>query len=204
MIGLFPTLGSLVKGVLKLFFVFIRRHGLEHMIRAVEEGMTWVVTYLRKREVQRYISTRHIDEVFKWLADQIREVRGKLSAPALLKNFDRGIALMKDLLAKVDWMPGKIGDAARASIVRVEAIRRRAGPVAAGPARRRPGAPRAAGGSHFEAVFRGGRPTPSCAGNGRVPTRVAVSPPRCGRVGPCGRGRAWPPPPRAPRHTCAC
>ncbi|WP_323003735.1 hypothetical protein [Denitromonas sp.] len=126
LIGLFPTLGSLVKGVLKLFFVFIRRHGLEHLIRAVEEGMTWVVTYLRKREVQKYISAKHIDEVFKWLADQIREVRGKLSASALLANFDRGIEIMKGLLAKVDWMPGDIGERARKAIKVVESIRKRA------------------------------------------------------------------------------
>ena len=132
LIGLFPSLGSLVKGVLKLFFVFIRRYGLEHVIRAVEEGMTWVVTYLRKREVQKYIGAKHIDEIFKWLAERIREVKGKLSASALLTNFDRAIALMKKLLAKVDWMPGKVGDRARAAIAVVEAIRKRADAPLAG------------------------------------------------------------------------
>ena len=126
LIGLFPTLGSLVKGVLKLFFVFIRRYGLEHLIRAVEEGMTWVIAYLRKREVQKYISNKHIDEIFKWLAERIRELKGKLSVSALLANFDRGIKIMKGLLAKVDWMPGKVGERARAAIEMVENVRSRA------------------------------------------------------------------------------
>lgn len=126
LIGLFPTLGSLVKGVLKLFFVFVRRYGLDHVTKAVDEGMSWVITYLRKREVQRYISDRHIDEVFKWLAEQVRVLKGKVTVAALLANFDRGIATMKALLGKVTWLPGDIGTRAQAKIDMVLAVRKKA------------------------------------------------------------------------------
>ena len=123
LIGLFPSLGSLVKGVLKIFFTFVRRYGLNHVIKAVDEAMTWVITLLRKRDVQKYLRQRKVDEVFKWLADAIRKVRGKISARELLKAFDKGIALMKQLLGKVEWLP-KIGARAKETIAMVEKVRK--------------------------------------------------------------------------------
>lgn len=125
LIGLFPSLGSLVKGVLKIFFTFVRRHGLNHVVKAVDEGMTWVITYLRKREVQKYLRKLKVDEVFKWLAEAVRKVRGKVSAKELLKAFDKGIATMKQLLGKVEWIP-KIGSRAKQTIATVEKVRKMA------------------------------------------------------------------------------
>ena len=46
LIGLFPTLGSLVKGVLKIFFGFVRRVGGKQVAQAIESGMTMVVAFL--------------------------------------------------------------------------------------------------------------------------------------------------------------
>lgn len=123
LIGLFPSLGSLVKGVLKIFFTFVRRYGLDHAVKAVDEAMTWVITYLRKRDVQKYLRKIKVDEVFKWLADAVRVVRGKVSAQALLKAFDKGISAMKELLGKVEWMP-KIGARAKETIAMVEKVRK--------------------------------------------------------------------------------
>ena len=125
LIGLFPSLGSLVKGVLKIFFTFIRRYGLNHVVKAVEEAMTWVITYLRKRDVQKYLRKLKVDEVFKWLADAVRKVRGKVSTGALLAAFDKGIGIMKNLLGKVEWMP-KIGQRAKQAIATVDKVRKMA------------------------------------------------------------------------------
>ena len=125
LIGLFPSLGSLVKGVLKILFTFVRRMGLDHVIKAVDKGMTWVITYLRKREVQKYLRELHWDEVFKELAKAAREVQAKVNAKALLAAFDRGIGIMKDLLGKVTWLP-KIGERAKQAIATVEKIRKQA------------------------------------------------------------------------------
>lgn len=125
LIGLFPTLGSLVKGVLKIFFTFVRRYGLNQAVKAVDDAMTWVITYLRKREVQKYLRQHKVDEVFRWLADAIRQLRGKVSAGALLAAFDKGIGIMKQLLGKVGWMP-KIGQRAKQAIAIVEKVRKQA------------------------------------------------------------------------------
>lgn len=125
LIGLFPSLGSLVKGVLKIFFVFVRRYGGDKVVKAVDDAMTWVITFLRKKEVQDYLRRLKVDEVFKWLAQQVRAVKGRLSAGNLLASFDKGIAVMKGLLDKVTWLP-RIGARARQTIELVEGVRRKA------------------------------------------------------------------------------
>jgi len=123
LIGLFPSLGSLVKGVLKIFFLFLRKYGLDKMVKACDDAMTWVITYLRKREVQRLLRRLKVDDVFKWLADQVRALKGRVNTQALLANFDRGIGLMKSLLGKVVDIP-YMGPKAKAAIEMVERVRR--------------------------------------------------------------------------------
>lgn len=123
LIGLFPSLGSVVKGVLKIFFVFVRRMGLNHLIQAVDAGMTWVITFLRRREVQRYLSSKHVDAVFKWLADEIKIIKGKVSQQAILAVFDRGIKVAEGLLAKVEWVP-TLGARAKAALEQVKSVRK--------------------------------------------------------------------------------
>ena len=125
LIGLFPSLGSLVKGVLKIFFTFVRRYGMNHLIKAVDEAMTWVITLLRKRDVQKYLRQHKVDEVFKWLADAVREIRGKVSVAALLTAFDKAIGILKGLLSKITWLP-KVGERAKQTIALVEKIRKQA------------------------------------------------------------------------------
>ena len=124
LIGLFPSLGSLVKGVLKIFFAFIRRYGLNHAMKAVDDGLTWVVTFLRKPEVQKELRRLKVDEVFGWLAKEIKAIRGKVNTAELLAAFDRGIKVMKGLLDKVTWLPGGIGKRAQDAINMVEKVRK--------------------------------------------------------------------------------
>ncbi|WP_186293328.1 hypothetical protein [Chitinimonas sp. BJB300] len=125
LIGLFPSLGSLVKGVLKIFFLFLRKYGGGQTAKAVDDAMTWVITLIRKREVQKYLRVHKVDEVFKWLADQIRVVRGQVRAYALRTAFDKGISTLKGLLDKVTWMP-VVGDKARKTLEQVQAVRKKA------------------------------------------------------------------------------
>jgi hypothetical protein len=124
LIGLFPALGSLVKGVLKIFFAFVRRVGLNHVLKAIDDAMTWVVTFLRKREVQKELRRLKVDEVFSWLAKEIKTLSGKINSAALLAAFDRVIKTMKGLLEKVTWLPGGVGKKAQAAIDQVQSVRK--------------------------------------------------------------------------------
>jgi uncharacterized protein YqgV (UPF0045/DUF77 family) len=122
LIGLFPTLGSLVKGVLKIFFAFVRRSGGTAIKQTVAAGMTWVISFLRRREVQVFLQSKKIDEVFEWLATEIKSVRGKIDPAALNSMFDRGIKVLENLSNRVSLVP-IIGGKAKAALQQVKNVR---------------------------------------------------------------------------------
>ncbi len=122
LIGLFPTLGSLVKGVLKIFFAYVRRMGPDDIVKAVDAGMTLVVTFLRRRDVQEYLRIQKIDEVFKWLATEIRNVRAKISVAALTAAFDNAIKVLDGLAAKVRLVP-ILGNSVKNSLQQMRELR---------------------------------------------------------------------------------
>jgi hypothetical protein len=125
LIGLFPVLGSLVKGVLKVMFAFIRRAGGNHVIKAVEDAMTWVITLLRRRAFQKYLRDHKVDEVFQWLANKVRQVQGKVNTAALLELFDKAISSLTKMVDKVDYIPG-ISKKANAALQTVLKVRKAA------------------------------------------------------------------------------
>ncbi|QGZ37656.1 hypothetical protein IP92_04499 [Pseudoduganella flava] len=122
LIGLFPFVGSLVKGVLKIFFAFVRRMGGAAILKAVDLAMTWVITFLRRRDVQKYLRLHKIDDVFNWLAKEIRSIRGRINVAALLNAFDRGIKVLEGMVDKVAYVP-LIGKKARGYLEDVQKVR---------------------------------------------------------------------------------
>ncbi|MCH7391128.1 hypothetical protein [Acinetobacter dispersus] len=123
LIGLFPSLGSLVKGVLKIFFLFVRRSGGKAVVKAVDSAMTWVITFLRKKQVQDYIKKYlpNVD-ILVYLKNEIIKVKNKLSAKELLAAFDRGIQLLDNLTNKAKYIPG-LKDKIRNTVAIVRKIR---------------------------------------------------------------------------------
>lgn len=125
LIGLFPTLGSLVKGALKIFFGFIRRSGGYHVAVAVNDAMTWLITWLRRREVQQYIRAKKIDQIFAFLATQIKALGSRISVNALKAAFDRGISILEKMANEVAFVPF-IGNKAKATLEMVKKVRMKA------------------------------------------------------------------------------
>ncbi len=122
LIGLFPALGSLVKGILKIFFGFVRRTGGEKIIEAVDAAMNWVISFLRRRRVQEYLKSHKVDEVLKWLATEIKAVRAKVSVAELTAAFDRGIKVVDAMASKVEFVP-VLGGKAKQALLEVQKIR---------------------------------------------------------------------------------
>lgn len=125
LIGLVPFLGSFVKGVLKIFFAFIRRAGGNAIISAVDKAITWVVALLRRRVFQKYLREHKIDDVFSWLANEIKKVKSKTGATELIKAFDSAIATLRQLTAKVAHIP-VVGPKATQALEQVMWVRARA------------------------------------------------------------------------------
>ncbi len=122
LIGLFPTLGSLVKGVLKIFFAFVRRSGGTAVKPVIEAAMTWVITFLRRRDVQMFLQSKRVDEVFQWLAVEVKSLSARLNPAALITSFDRGIKVLENLCSQVSLVP-LIGGKAKSALERVKAVR---------------------------------------------------------------------------------
>lgn len=125
LIGLVPFLGSFVKGVLKIFFSFVRRAGGNAIAAAVDNAITWVVTLLRREVFQKYLRQHNIDEVFGWLAKEIKKVKSKTGADELLKAFDSAINTLKQLATKVSSIP-VVGNRAAQAVEQVLWVRSRA------------------------------------------------------------------------------
>lgn len=125
LIGLVPFLGSFLKGVLKIFFSFVRRAGGNAIAKAVSDALTWVVNLLRREAFQKYLREHKIDEVFDWLATEIRKVKSKIKHEELLKAFDSAIGTLKQLAAKVSHIP-IVGKKAAHAVEQVLWVRSRA------------------------------------------------------------------------------
>lgn len=122
LIGLFPFLGSLVKGVLKVFFAFVRRAGTKSTERAVEGAMTWVITLLRREAFQKYLRLHKIDEVFSWLSQEVKLIKRKIKVAELLNAFDIAIQSLEVMVRKVEYIPG-VGARAKAAFDKVVSVR---------------------------------------------------------------------------------
>jgi hypothetical protein len=122
LIGLFPSLGSLVKGVLKIFFGFIRRSGGNTIIKAVDGAMTWVITFIRRPKVQKYLQSKRIDEVFKYLELEVKAAKARINVKALLTAFDRALHVVEGLVNKVTMIP-IVGRKAKSTLEEMRRIR---------------------------------------------------------------------------------
>ncbi len=125
LIGLIPTVGSLLKGVLKIVFAFVTRMGKAAMVDAIDKSLTWVITFLRRREIQKYIKLKNIDEVLLWLASETKLLKARIKLPTLLKAFDDGIRVTSALIEKVRHIP-IIGTNALSVLNKINAVRLKA------------------------------------------------------------------------------
>lgn len=109
LIGLFPTLGSLVKGCFKVLFAYGRK-AMANAGKAaldadmwqasspyVEAGIGKLNDFLARPEVRRTLSALKIDSPYKYLADQLREVAGSLTVSRLTAAFDEVIRVLRQL-----------------------------------------------------------------------------------------------------------
>lgn len=102
LIGLFPCLGSLAKGCLKIPFNYARKFALKGGAKVLGSGSElWTLTkpyietsitklnqHLAHPAVRKTLAALKIDNAWKYLADQVRTLRGQLSVTALMRVFD--------------------------------------------------------------------------------------------------------------------
>jgi hypothetical protein len=103
LIGLFPTLGSLVKGCGKVAFAHIRKAGdvsgaTPRLVFFMDLSIVQLNKFLARPEVVKTLKALKIDNPYKYLAKQIREIAKKLNTPALLRAFDEAKGAAEGML----------------------------------------------------------------------------------------------------------
>jgi hypothetical protein len=120
LIGLFPTLGSLVKGCFKILFAYGRK-GVFSTGRAAMDADLWKATapfveagigklneFLARPGVRKAMAVLHIDNPYAHLAKELRKLAGSLTTGQLIAAFDEALKGLQKLIKLVErW-----GDAA--------------------------------------------------------------------------------------------
>lgn len=110
LIGLFPTLGSLVKGCFKVMFAYGRKAMFSAGKTAldadvwkaskpyVEKGIGKLNDFLARPEVRKTLTALRIDNPYKYLAEQLRKVSASISVGKLTSAFDTAVGTLNKLL----------------------------------------------------------------------------------------------------------
>jgi hypothetical protein len=144
LIGLFPTLGSLVKGCLKILFAYGRK-GIFSSSKAALNSNVWLATmpfveagvhklgdFLARPEVRKTLSVLKIDNPYKYLAEQLRQVAAQVNVGKLRSAFDSAIGALRSLLGKVQqWGPVGLWEPASRLIELIMQVRQQADDVLA-------------------------------------------------------------------------
>lgn len=112
LIGLFPTLGSLVKGSVKVLLLSGRKGFLnatknDSIIAAsIEKSIGLLNTFLDIPAVRYTLKSKKIHNVYHYLENQIRALNNSITVKPLLKAFDDLLAATRNLLdTAISWGP---------------------------------------------------------------------------------------------------
>ncbi|MDR7015326.1 hypothetical protein [Acinetobacter sp. 3657] len=119
LIGLFPVLGSLFKGIFKILFKMVQKRIYKLAAKAgekidfyqiispqIEIGIAEVKKHIANPKVQKVLKSMNITNVYKEIALNLRTVKGQLNTKNLLKPFDDRIKDLQQLLEYVNRWGG--------------------------------------------------------------------------------------------------
>lgn len=137
LIGLFPTLGSLVKGCGKVLFASMRKAGYvsgaaPELAKYIEVSIGQLNKFLARPEIVKTLKALKIDNPYKYLAKEIRKIAGKLSPAALLRAFDQAKDAAESILELVKkWGSTGLAKEAVDLVETIGNVRNRAGTMLA-------------------------------------------------------------------------
>ena len=121
LMGFIPCVGSFFKGIFKLLFLAVRKAFnktvgkvsgkllWEIAVPHFEKGIAGVNKFLQRPTAKKYIKLHKLDNIYKGIANKIREVSAKMSLNAIMAAFDDLISKLKGMLAFVKkWSPDAV------------------------------------------------------------------------------------------------
>lgn len=144
LVGLFPVLGSLFKGIFKILFKMVQKKIYKLVAKAgskvdfyqiispqIEIGIAEVKKHLGNPKVQKVLRNMNITNVYKEIAIKLRTVKGQLNTTNLLKPFDECIKDLQELLGYVNrWGGAEMAAKTNALMRDVKAVRSKASKMA--------------------------------------------------------------------------
>ncbi|BFM48454.1 hypothetical protein [Marinomonas sp. THO17] len=100
LIGLIPTLGSAVKGVLKILFLYIRKASGD-VAKAITPALKPIFVFLNNPKVKKILGTQGPKDVLLEVSVKLKELAGSINTQKLLDLFDQAIDAYKSLANKI-------------------------------------------------------------------------------------------------------
>jgi hypothetical protein len=127
LVGLFPSLGSLAKGVLKIILLSARRVGGAAVLKVMDKAMEGIRIFLSNDKVRRIFGIKSFEHAIGQVIIKLKEAKGKISKAELLKYYDKTVGAFKTLIGRVKpFAPAAVMQTLESSWTIVNNIRRSA------------------------------------------------------------------------------
>jgi hypothetical protein len=132
LVGLFPTLGSMLKGCLKVAFASARKAGAvsgatPRIALLIDKSIAELNRFVARPDVAKALKTLHWDNPYQTLAKEVKKIAAKINTGALLSAFDNASKAAEDLLSLVrKWGNSKVANKAGELIETIKSVRRSA------------------------------------------------------------------------------
>ena len=112
-IGFFPEIGSIVKGVIKIIFAYVRKY-LKNLgditnigkltqatSKAVDAALPKIVEFLQHNEVIKWAAKEKVPNIFAFIAKELREIADKVNPTKLKDTFYTAANAIEKLLGRI-------------------------------------------------------------------------------------------------------
>lgn len=108
LVGLFPSLGSAIKGVLKILFLFVRKAGGD-VAKAIRPAMAPILSFLGNEKVRRILGISDVSVILRQVADKLSSIRGEVTVSNLKSLLDSAVQTLTDVVGKIRYFaPGDV------------------------------------------------------------------------------------------------
>lgn len=132
LIGLFPTLGSLVKGCGKVMFASLRKAShasgaAKVSSQAIEFAIRNLNNFIARPEVRKTLKALKIDNPYKYLSRKVRELSAQITVSRLLTAFDAAKGAAESMLNLVKkWGSEALASRAGSLLTMIDQVRKQA------------------------------------------------------------------------------
>lgn len=108
LVGLIPSLGSAIKGVLKILFLFVRKAGGD-VAKAIRPAMAPILSFLSNEKVRRILGISDVSIILRQVADKLSSIRGEVTVSNLKSLLDSAVQTLTDVVGKIRYFaPGDV------------------------------------------------------------------------------------------------